>query len=446
MGDPEQVEFPKSDKKGVVFGGVDIGCSVRRTWDTFVKDTSFLPLKRVLNKELSWLERLFWLVIIVIGTMVCSFGILLCGKKMSRHMLQVIPSDEPSPIWSVPFPAVTICGKKDEVGKMKPLEMFCEEACWDQKCGNCEALFTETQTEAGICFTFNNLAAVDLFNGFEIPRGRVLSNATMPVENWDVHAGYKDLESSLNYYPRRVMDLDTALKIKFRSIEYRSMQNKRTPITVNLHNPAEFAFRFENAISVEPGESLNVAVHPKVRAARPYLRFCPQSTYCCYNEQCQLQFFRIYSQQNCELECRTKYILKTRTCVQPYMPRPAGVTFCNGSNNVSTEQLQHEITSTARMNNIPPSQYFIKTCNCLPSCNDIRYKSVGTKTSLNETNRSEMTIHFDKDHFYASKVTIRYGIVDLFASIGGLLSLFLGVSLITIIETLYYFTLRPFLM
>ncbi|EAT45284.1 AAEL003410-PA [Aedes aegypti] len=309
-------------------------------------------------------------------------------------MVQIVPDDEPSPIWSVPFPAVTICGMEIEGEKSEPLKSFCEKACWGEQCACCKALFTKTRTELGSCYTFNNLAAKDLFNTKGMTKDAQLSNASISSENWDVQAGYKSFDSSSKYYPRRVMDLshDYELMVRFRIVENSSVHShgNQSSIKVDLHNPADYPFKTENAILAEPGQSFKIAVHPKVRTGRRYLKFsCPQSINCCYGDQCQLQFFRIYSQQNCELECRTKYMMETRNCVLSYMPRNAGVSLCNESTSISQDQLQKEITLAARINNIPPSKYFVKTCNCLPSCNEIRYKSVVTKSRSNGTNNSE---------------------------------------------------------
>ncbi|XP_065084061.1 pickpocket protein 28-like [Ochlerotatus camptorhynchus] len=176
-----------------------------------------------------------------------------------------------------------------------------------------------------------------------------------------------------------------------------------------------------------------------------YLKFsCPQSTKCYFGDQRQLSFFRIYSQQNCELECRTNYFLDTRNCVLPYMPRPIGVQLCNDT-SVSEDQLQKEIMIRAISQDIPLSKYFVQSCNCLPTCNEIRYKSNASNSSLKSANYSEVLVRFEKDHFYGSRITVRYGVVEFLASCGGLLSLFLGISFITVVEMLYYCTLKPIL-
>lgn len=167
MDDSHHLEFSTKGKidessSERVFDQYKVGSLTNRMMQAFQRESSFQPLKHVLNKELHWLERLFWLILIVAGVALCSLGILLSWNKMSNNFLLTVVNDTPSSIWSVPFPAVTICGQCPE--QAISLKRFCGQACWGQQCACYEALFTETKTEQGICYTFNNVAAADLFN------------------------------------------------------------------------------------------------------------------------------------------------------------------------------------------------------------------------------------------------------------------------------------------
>ena len=101
-------------------------------------------------------------------------------------------------------------------------------------------------------------------------------------------------------------------------------------------------------------------------------------------------------------------------------------------------------------------QYFLNqnnaalvACNCLPDCNKIKYEYFYYFDKIlaeNETSQNQAiaTIHFGDDEFLAYKRYETYGRVGLLSNIGGLLGLFLGISFLSIIETIYFFTLRFF--
>lgn len=57
-----------------------------------------------------------------------------------------------------------------------------------------------------------------------------------------------------------------------------------------------------------------------------------------------------------------------------------------------------------------------------------------------------MRIFFNKKQFISSKRSKLYGQTELLANFGGLLGFFLGISLLSFVEFVYFFTLRTFLL
>ena len=86
-------------------------------------------------------------------------------------------------------------------------------------------------------------------------------------------------------------------------------------------------------------------------------------------------------------------------------------------------------------------------CNCLPDCSSIEYDfEISHVRMTNETKdfQSEVSIYFRDDEFVAYRRYETYGRIDLLSNIGGLLGLFLGISLLSMVESIYFFTLRFF--
>jgi acid-sensing ion channel, other len=55
---------------------------------------------------------------------------------------------------------------------------------------------------------------------------------------------------------------------------------------------------------------------------------------------------------------------------------------------------------------------------------------------------TRLSLMFKEEQFFASKRSELYGQTDFIANCGGLLGLFMGVSLLSIVEVFYFFTLR----
>lgn len=57
---------------------------------------------------------------------------------------------------------------------------------------------------------------------------------------------------------------------------------------------------------------------------------------------------------------------------------------------------------------------------------------------------ASISIFFKENQFIASRRSEQIGLTDFVASCGGLLGLFMGVSILSIVEFIYYFSLRLF--
>lgn len=90
----------------------------------------------------------------------------------------------------------------------------------------------------------------------------------------------------------------------------------------------------------------------------------------------------------------------------------------------------------------------LKSCNCLPECNSIEYNYNIIRDAFEDLNVSEnlsataASIYFGDDYFIAYKRFESYGTVRLLSNIGGYLGLFLGASVLSLVEVIYFFTLR----
>uniref|UniRef100_A0A8W7P0K3 Pickpocket n=1 Tax=Anopheles coluzzii TaxID=1518534 RepID=A0A8W7P0K3_ANOCL len=101
----------------------------------------------------------------------------------------------------------------------------------------------------------------------------------------------------------------------------------------------------------------------------------------------------------------------------------------------------------------------VDRCNCLPACSSISYDVETTQTTLDLEkfmrvnhvyDRSDnfyittIAIYFKESYFITSKRSELYGWVDFLANCGGLLGLFMGVSILSLLEICYFIAIRPF--
>jgi acid-sensing ion channel, other len=90
----------------------------------------------------------------------------------------------------------------------------------------------------------------------------------------------------------------------------------------------------------------------------------------------------------------------------------------------------------------------LENCNCLPACNSVAYEAEVFQTDYNSLENSSkieysrLVVGFKEVQFMTIQRAELYGRTDFIANCGGLLGLFMGISVLSVVEIVYYFTLR----
>uniref|UniRef100_A0A1B6MTT3 Uncharacterized protein n=1 Tax=Graphocephala atropunctata TaxID=36148 RepID=A0A1B6MTT3_9HEMI len=174
---------------------------------------------------------------------------------------------------------------------------------------------------------------------------------------------------------------------------------------------------------------------------------------CYFENERYLRYFRIYTQRNCERECDSNNTFKHCGCVLISHPRSLSMPVCGNKKTQCVDQTQRDII---RQEIRYGSSY---ACRCLPSCNDIDFEteahwrpwqfkvnstfaSVPATVDLNSTSVSLIAVGAKKKYLNKTKRTALIGSAAYVANIGGILSLFLGISFLSLFEVVYFITLR----
>lgn len=155
-----------------------------------------------------------------------------------------------------------------------------------------------------------------------------------------------------------------------------------------------------------------------------------------------MRFFKKYEMRLCLQECRSRLMLETCGCV------PLGFRPLTGSQSDQICDFDKSDFVEGVSDNFSYRDAE-ESCNCLHNCNSIDYYDYDTyrgkirvENQTNEEYEAAPTISFADDEFVAYKRYHTHGIGEILSNIGGFLGLFLGMSVLSVVETIYFFTLR----
>ncbi|GLV34808.1 pickpocket 26 [Carabus blaptoides fortunei] len=472
-------------------------------------------------------EKIWWLIVFTLSVVVCAILINKTWTKWQNTPVIMTFSHTQTPIWEIPFPAVTICPvnkvqqslynytqayrnrnnlSEKESKKFWDISLVCDLVSSDIN-DDCENItnaaavksivevapkldetilgirwqdknilfgteyFAPQLTEDGLCFTFNSLIGKDMYTE-QLADSMIFEGHGKVNEGWTIEDGYQD-DMDMTTYPERTAreGLLSGLSIVLASFANQKDYACGEPTSgykLLLHNPAESPRASQHYIPIPVDKRVIIFVTPKLITTSKNVMYIPPETRNCYfSYEKTLRFYKMYTEDNCEIECLANVTQQLCQCLPFYSPRDNKTDICGIGSTSCIEEAQERILKYDRMKkkgiiveriqNQPDYQIF-QECDCLPSCSSLHYSTESSQTNMHamktwelsfnmpsESKGIEITdvyIAFKESDFMALRRSEMYGLTDFLGNCGGLLGLFMGFSFLSFLEIIYFVTLR----
>nr|XP_049464936.1 pickpocket protein 28-like [Anopheles coluzzii] len=464
-------------------------------------------------------ERFWWLVVFLLSMLGCCVMIYKAYVKWNQTPIIVTFSEKTTPVWDIHFPSITICpetkvyartlnltaemeillkdyndnngtsdresieqlkavaqlcntmfhfkydflqylnGTKDNViFMMKKLSLsrhdtlgFCQ---YSNQYMLCAEHLKETLTDEGFCYTFNVMPEEDIFRKSSLHTDYTYTESWFSISEHEslapLYARGAGLHAGLLLYLKQAKE-DVDYMCTGFSQGYKLM----------IHDPGEYPQVSMRNMRIPFGHEISIALKPQMMiTSQSAADFSWEKRQCFFNHERHLRYFKIYNQENCELECLTNVTQAMCGCVRFSMPRSNDTKVCPLSMfhcMSDAKWIVYDIDDPDRPVNEKITA-MVNRCNCLPACSSISYDVETTQSKLDlekflhvnhvyESDKFYITtiaIYFKETYFITSKRSELYGWVDFLANCGGLLGLFMGVSILSLLEICYFITIRPF--
>ncbi|KAL7295500.1 hypothetical protein TKK_0011147 [Trichogramma kaykai] len=334
---------------------------------------------------------------------------------------------------------------------MKELTPQCNEVI--SKCNfryetkNCSELFSFRKTQNGFCCTFN------------YARERDDLHRPLPIEGLPKHEQYKIeklgvingltflLEPLLDDYFFPFLPLNGWKIMIFNSGDY--PDNTSGGVSEALISPGT-----ENYLTLD---AVSFYSEPSVR------RFDVHDRKCIFADEISA-LYDGYTYSDCIVECKVDDVWRTCNCHPFFYPQRDSRRVCNTSdvkclqkyNSKWWSVLPHDMKQgddeAKTFNFISNESWSLRCKNCYPSCDDVHYYLTTSSVKLEKTssqisflrdvnivNQSLVHIFFSKYGTVRLKQDIAYYWYELLSNIGGICGIFIGFSLISAVEFIYFF-------
>jgi acid-sensing ion channel, other len=196
----------------------------------------------------------------------------------------------------------------------------------------------------------------------------------------------------------------------------------------------------EDFYGIDYGRNIEVEVTPEIiKTDRSLAKLDPEMRECYFDNERSLRFFRAYTQKNCEIECFTNYTIQRCGCValdQPYSISH-NITLCHYRSFHDSICCMHVRTELQMQENFSIE----RNCSCYPTCDSISFHTKYRYTKIN-TNETTIAVRMNTDDIVLYRRYQQFTFSDIVSYVGGLLGLFAGISMLSIVELFYFFSLR----
>lgn len=325
----------------------------------------------------------------------------------------------------------------------------------------CKPSFTTYMTDEGLCCTFNGIHPKFMFKNYHAEDFVAKDSEEIAYITWTPENGY-GVSPNSTHYPRPVQgagsNMGLTLMLDADVSNYYCSSTSSSGFKILLHSPAETPKMSNFAFSVATGQETKIVITPRISEATNLIRNIPlKKRQCIFDGESNLSFYNIYSKKNCEMECTSRTMREKCGCTLYYMPRDFNnndTKICNRRQAPCYEQVLFDISYSLNE---------MVTCNyCLPACFEVNYgreissSKLGggeflTEYSLKKYNKTYIHSNLAIVHIYFLENAYRgftknelIGFTEFLSNTGGLLGLFMGFSVISLIEILYFLSLRPY--
>jgi acid-sensing ion channel, other len=202
-----------------------------------------------------------------------------------------------------------------------------------------------------------------------------------------------------------------------------------------VHSPFELPGSYDviDIFIFDFGFELEVLITPEIIRTDEDLRsYKPEKRGCYFEHERKLKYFQVYTRRNCEFECFKDNLNNDPllNCTPYFVVRDESEVVCDYRQEVASRQQSLRALRD------------IAKCGCLDECNSIKYKLDIIAHNIKNETETTFDFKFKDVNIVPFRRYQPFTFSDFLAQSGGMLGLFAGISVLSIFELWYFWSLR----
>ncbi|KAL7011568.1 hypothetical protein ACKWTF_014327 [Chironomus riparius] len=294
-----------------------------------------------------------------------------------------------------------------------------------------QPVFAEVPTYTQMSYSFNLLDFDQLFNlNSNIPESQFVKNVT--TYNGNTTNFIKNLKI------KKGSHATFGMKVKKQAESPRECDANLFWIHPNDQTPR--LTEFLEFVRVEYGVDVDIELVPEIiRTDRNLKPLAPAARECYFGGEKKLKYYKKYSMLNCVSECLSTYLIRKCGCIVTLEEPASANGYCSSLPKNET-YVPCNIKYRVRFNalDIPSSP----ACSCLPTCDSVKYHIKYFHKFSTQSDEISINLRVNTEDAILFRRYQQFTFSDVVSYVGGLLGLFAGISMLSIVEIFYFFVIR----
>nr|XP_017007673.2 pickpocket protein 28-like [Drosophila takahashii] len=431
------------------------------------------------NSRLHFSERIFWMICVIVSTLGCYHLIMAYQRIFPSRAVSIVYESQP-PFSKWRFPSISVCEVAHKAKLFQTMEQYVESLGFDDAGGypfevesviacilfpvsltednmktKCESIETNCPEACAKCPSDGYR---QILNNYGANCSDLFVECKLSGKKFDCCQYFRPLltpfgrcfmlNSLLNNEPGSKHWLPNVLDPADQKAVINVVTKMEIQVfVINAEDIPHTAFSPPGLVAITPGLGKYMQFNQVVMENDPDVREVDSKIRNCLfpDENPKTSLYKAYSFSVCITECIREMQMKLCNCTAIMYNPNADKRYpdCDLKGYHCLEKMRaikpdsRVLLSNNKKNN--------ESCGCLPSCNDGDISAIYEPTTIVRTGNKYFNATLDMpflptDRYRRQAIRTR---LDVVVSMGGMLGLFLGASILSAIEFVYYFTMRP---
>ncbi|XP_060838075.1 sodium channel protein Nach-like [Rhopalosiphum padi] len=422
----------------------------------FADQSTIHGLHYVSNVKCHWTERLFWLICCILSWFGSALLMMNSWEAYQTNAISFVVETS-SLEFQTTFPAVSVC----EMNNVANIQKLANKIFGNNRNFNLDEIVKEITYFKGTSYYINEFCMTGQYNCPKNNFSKIAMSTRSTCDEVFLNCTWNDNREfdCCKHFVLTETELGICYTLTMEnespdSDDYINMYSNRgtgpSNLLIKLSSPSQVFIH--SVVDVPYYNTISTDILPAMMGIFKQYKFVIKDIEnedevkfvgitqrrCRFPLENELVVSSKYSYSSCIVDCRRRKQLEMCNCTSHLMPNSKANEQCDINGLICLNTHYAELSVLKKKKSKRPGL----ECHCVPSCIEAEINVITVESFITNENESIIQLMMDRLPAERLKRNVVRGRLDVLVSLGGSVALFVGASILSFLEIIYYFIIR----